>query len=140
MRCLASLVLLVGCSSEYRGDMPSAAETGTSGEPPAAESSSDDADLPEERLDVPPAAESSSGTVEEECTSFTDSGGVMRRPADIIWVVDNSPSMIEESDAVQASWRSSEDWIYALAVSPDGSRLAAGDWAGQVRLHELSAQ
>lgn len=45
-----------------------------------------------------------------------------------------------ESDAVQTSWRSSDDWIYALAVSPDGSRLAVGDWAGQVRLHELSAQ
>src|SRR5262249_35438894 len=36
------------------------------------------------------------------CTSFTDSGAVTKRPADIIFVVDNSPSMIDETDAVQA--------------------------------------
>ncbi len=39
-----------------------------------------------------------------------------------------------DSDVIQRSWRASEDWIYALAVSPDGRFLAAGDWKGAVTL------
>jgi WD40 repeat protein len=42
-----------------------------------------------------------------------------------------------DSDAIEQQWRSGTDWIYALAVSPDGSTLAAGDWAGSVKLHPL---
>lgn len=39
-----------------------------------------------------------------------------------------------DSDAIQHFWRGSDDWIYALAVSPDGRLLAAGDWTGTVTL------
>jgi WD40 repeat protein len=42
-----------------------------------------------------------------------------------------------DSDAIEQEWRSGTDWIYALAVSPDGATLAAGDWAGSVKLHPL---
>ena len=42
-----------------------------------------------------------------------------------------------DSDAVLGSWIASSDWIYALAVSPDGSQIASGDWAGQVRTWPL---
>jgi WD40 repeat protein len=42
-----------------------------------------------------------------------------------------------DSDAVQQEWRSGADWIYALAVSPDGSTLAVGDWSGGLKLHPL---
>ncbi len=42
-----------------------------------------------------------------------------------------------DSDAIEQQWRSGNDWIYALAVSPDGSTLAAGDWSGSVKLHPL---
>ena len=42
-----------------------------------------------------------------------------------------------DSDAIEQEWRSGADWIYALAVSPDGAALAAGDWAGTVKLHPL---
>ena len=27
-----------------------------------------------------------------------------------------------------------KDWIYALAISPDGKRLASGSWDGEVRI------
>ena len=40
------------------------------------------------------------------------------------------------SDAVQWSRKAHEDWIYALAVSPDGSMLASGDWAGSVHIQD----
>lgn len=42
-----------------------------------------------------------------------------------------------DSDSIEQQWRSGTDWIYALAVSPDGSTLAAGDWSGSVKLHSL---
>ena len=31
-----------------------------------------------------------------------------------------------------------EDWVYALALSPDGKTLASGSWDGQVRLWDLA--
>lgn len=42
-----------------------------------------------------------------------------------------------DSDVIEQQWRSGPDWIYALAISPDGSTLAAGDWSGSVKLHPL---
>jgi WD40 repeat protein len=30
------------------------------------------------------------------------------------------------------------DWVYSLAFSPDGTRLASGSWDGEVRLWEVS--
>lgn len=98
-----SLALVAACSVEQRDDTPSAVETSsTSDASPAESSSSDDADVPEVRLDVPSAEESTSVAGDPNCTSFTDSGSVMQRPADIIFVVDNSPSMLDETNAVQA--------------------------------------
>lgn len=41
-----------------------------------------------------------------------------------------------DSDAIEKQWRPGTDWIYALAVSPDGANIAAGDWAGEVRVVE----
>jgi len=38
-----------------------------------------------------------------------------------------------ESDQVLKSWKASDQWIYRLALSPDGTVLAAGDWAGKLR-------
>lgn len=42
-----------------------------------------------------------------------------------------------DSDTIEQQWRSGTDWIYSLAVSPDGSTLAAGDWSGSVKQHSL---
>ena len=39
-----------------------------------------------------------------------------------------------DSDTVHQSWRASDDWIYALAASPDGRFLATGDWTGAVAI------
>jgi WD40 repeat protein len=39
-----------------------------------------------------------------------------------------------DSDAILAEWPASNDWIYALAITPDGSKVATGDWSGAVRL------
>lgn len=64
----------------------------------ALETSSDDG--PQERLDVP-AQETTSVAIDETCASFTASGAVVQKPADIIFVVDNSPSMLAETAAVQ---------------------------------------
>lgn len=41
------------------------------------------------------------------------------------------------SDTIQSSWRTHDDWIYALAVSPDGTTLASSDWSGTVRIHNI---
>ena len=45
-----------------------------------------------------------------------------------------------DSDAILGEWAAHDDWVHALAVSPDGKWLATGDWAGNVRLWELGAQ
>ncbi len=45
-----------------------------------------------------------------------------------------------DSDRIEKQWRSGPDWIYSLAVSPDGKMLAAGDWSGAVKLHSLDLQ
>lgn len=43
------------------------------------------------------------------------------------------------SDVILDRWHWHPDWIYALAVSPDGSKIATGDWIGAVRIHRLAA-
>lgn len=45
-----------------------------------------------------------------------------------------------DSDSLLSEWPAHTDWIYALAISPDGSKLASGDWSGKVQLHDLHAQ
>lgn len=41
-----------------------------------------------------------------------------------------------DSDEILEQWSAHRDWIYVLSASPDGSRLASGDWAGEVRVWE----
>lgn len=43
------------------------------------------------------------------------------------------------SDTIKNQWQAHDDWIYALAASPDGTTLASGDWSGSVRIHDLRA-
>jgi hypothetical protein len=98
--------LLAGCSLDMRDEAVAAGSSSSSGDESTAvmgSSSEDHGDeLPELRLDLPPGDESSTAAIDAECTSFTDAGSVTKRPADIIFVVDNSPSMIDETNAVQA--------------------------------------
>jgi len=42
-----------------------------------------------------------------------------------------------DSDAILSEWAAHRDWVYALAISPDGSKLASGDWSGEVKLHDV---
>jgi WD40 repeat protein len=42
-----------------------------------------------------------------------------------------------ESDAVLSEWQASSDWIYGLAISPDGHHLATGDGAGHVSVKSI---
>lgn len=39
-----------------------------------------------------------------------------------------------DSDRIRARWEGDGEWIHALAMHPDGRRLASGDWAGRVRI------
>ncbi|MBC8074194.1 MAG: VWA domain-containing protein [Deltaproteobacteria bacterium] len=99
-------LLLTACSYDTRDDAMAAGSSSSSavessGAPTGADTHGDEHDAPEVRLDVPGEHESSTANEDAECTSFTDSGSVTKRPADIIFVVDNSPSMIEETQAVQ---------------------------------------
>ena len=43
-----------------------------------------------------------------------------------------------DSDEVLHHWHGHEDWIYALALSPDGGLLASGDWTGGVKLWNVN--
>lgn len=43
-----------------------------------------------------------------------------------------------DSDALGSEWPAHRDWIYSLALSPDGTRLASGAWSGDVKIWELS--
>ncbi len=43
-----------------------------------------------------------------------------------------------DSDTLLTEWSASADWIYALALSPDGLKLASGDGSGTVMLRDLS--
>jgi WD40 repeat protein len=43
-----------------------------------------------------------------------------------------------ESDEILEQWRASDDWIYSLALSPNGATLATGDWVGQVKLWDVT--
>ena len=42
-----------------------------------------------------------------------------------------------DSDQILHSWAAHDDWIYSLAMSPDGRWLASGDWKGKVKLWDL---
>jgi len=44
-----------------------------------------------------------------------------------------------DSDTLLSEWPAHRDWIYALAISPDGLKLASGDWSGEVKLHDVPA-
>ena len=41
-----------------------------------------------------------------------------------------------DSDTILREWQAHQDWIYAMALSPDGRTLATGDWSGQIKLWE----
>jgi WD40 repeat protein len=45
-----------------------------------------------------------------------------------------------DSDEVLNQWRASADWIYSLAISPDGKVVATGDWAGKVRCWSVTGK
>jgi WD40 repeat protein len=45
-----------------------------------------------------------------------------------------------DSDSLISEWPAHTDWIYALAMNHDGSKLASGDWSGAVQLHNLRTQ
>jgi len=61
--------------------------------------SSDDG--PDVRLDLPPGEDTTTAAIDETCAAFSATGAVVQKPADIIVVVDNSPSMVDETNAVQ---------------------------------------
>ena len=42
-----------------------------------------------------------------------------------------------QSDAQRRQWQAHDDWVYALAVSPDGRILASGDASGRLILNRL---
>ena len=43
-----------------------------------------------------------------------------------------------EGDAIRHQWKAHDDWIHSLAMSSEGTKLATGDWAGRVKLWDIS--
>jgi WD40 repeat protein len=43
-----------------------------------------------------------------------------------------------DSDRILHSWKASDDWIYRLAINPDGTRIASGGWHGEVKISNLA--
>jgi hypothetical protein len=113
---LGGLVLpafALGCGQGHRSEILAIdTDAGSGGADDGADDGEDDgpdpfdpsADDGSTKLDM--GADEGDGTVgfgsQEECASFTASATIGKKPADIIFVVDNSPSMVEEADAVQA--------------------------------------
>lgn len=103
-RSLPFVAALAGCTSPAASDAP--LPTDTSEGSGASTGGSTDGDTAFDptmtaRLDLPPLAGSSTGDTDGTCTSFTAAGEVSKQPADIIFVVDNSPSMLDEAHAVR---------------------------------------
>jgi WD40 repeat protein len=44
-----------------------------------------------------------------------------------------------DSDAILQKWKAHDDWIYSLALSPNGKILATGDWQGIIKLWDASS-
>lgn len=89
-----------GFEDEENTSGPEPSDDTTTTDTGDAESSSDSG--PPQKLDLGVQADSSGGMMfEEECAEFSDSAIVNHLPADILWVVDNSPSMYDEAVAVQ---------------------------------------
>lgn len=97
-------MLVLGCAQTPRTEAdPVVAATSTGGEESSGEADGDggDSDTGTVILDVP-AVGTGIGGEQEECASFSAMANLEKRPADILWVVDNSPSMVEEAAAVRA--------------------------------------
>ena len=45
--------------------------------------------------------------------------------------------MEADSDTLLGQWRASSDWIYSIAISPDGRRVATGDWTGTIKVQSI---
>ncbi len=44
-----------------------------------------------------------------------------------------------DSDQLLQQWRASDDWIYSITASPDGTFVATGDWRGVVAMMRIGA-
>jgi hypothetical protein len=44
-----------------------------------------------------------------------------------------------ESDTILQKWKAHDDWIYSLALGPNGKILATGDWQGIIKLWGASS-
>lgn len=47
---------------------------------------------------------------------------------------------IYEAYSLKTTFSDHADWVYGLAVSPDGKTLASGSWDGEIRLWDLEAK
>ncbi|MBL4684783.1 MAG: hypothetical protein JKY37_09360, partial [Nannocystaceae bacterium] len=114
---LSSLVL--GCAQTPRSEAdPAIAATSTGGAQESGDDDDDDGDDSDTGtviLDVP-AAGTGIGGEQEECASFSAMANLEKRPADILWVVDNSPSMVEEAAAVRARLGDFSDQIVEAGI------------------------
>ncbi len=110
MRSLVSssvlAVVVAGCAAESRGDRADdtdglAFESSTSFELDLG--TEDDFDDGESgfSFDLPPAEDPDS--TDDECASVTESAEAVKQPADVIFVIDNSGSMGQETAQVQAN-------------------------------------
>lgn len=92
------MVVLAACGTGPRTEEDPVVAATTGG---IADDGDDDGGDTESVMFDVPAAETSIGGGEDECASFSAMASVTKQPADILWVVDNSPSMVEEAAAVR---------------------------------------
>ncbi len=76
-----------------------ATDTGGDDDDSGGREDEEDGDTATVILDVP-AGGTGVGS-DEECATFSEAATIEKRPADILWVVDNSPSMVDEAAAVR---------------------------------------
>lgn len=100
---LLGLGLGVACNGVDRdNEVPEVEEEVPATSGPMDEDTGDPVQEPQMRLDLGGTDDGVGFGNDDECASFAETAKIEKRPADIIFVVDNSPSMVDEADAVQA--------------------------------------
>jgi hypothetical protein len=118
---LCAAGLLTACREDLRDAnvdpvVPDVAMDSSGGSSSTTDEPASSDDGPEVRLDLPPGDDTTTAATDGTCAAFSATGAVVPKPADIIVVVDNSPSMVDETNAVQENLNAFSQQIVGAGI------------------------